>query len=265
MQHYGIKVTDNTQPQTFKNIDFAVQNSLMVEIGHYYGNKKVRQYLEEAKAQLHINMHFNHNEYGILELHKHEALFKKEIHAAKRYNAPYAIIHTARTPMSRREAYRHTLFKTLMENFKRANDICEKENFDLYLENTYQDLNFYAEMFEHITSEGLNHINFCFDIGHAKVWSMQRFEEWFEFLLALKGKGYKLHFHLHQNRGLYDEHLSFKEAKERDLIDPDSVFSDLSYPQMFEKVFSTFPQERKIFEVRPNEAIDNYETLKALL
>jgi len=45
----------------------------------------------------------------------------------------------------------------------------------------------------------------------------------------------------------------------------DAVFSDLTYEQMFLEIFEKFPDERKIFEVKPELAVENRKRILSIL
>ncbi|MCG7927872.1 MAG: hypothetical protein JAY67_20325, partial [Candidatus Thiodiazotropha taylori] len=81
--------------------------------------------------------------------------------------------------------------------------------------------------------------------------------EWLDFLEVVRIAGKKLHFHLHTNRGLSDEHLSFIEAEWLDIIKADSFTFPLNSFEAIERIDSRFADSRKLMEVPTHEAVEN--------
>jgi sugar phosphate isomerase/epimerase len=261
MKSYGVKALDKNDALTYEYLNYAKDNGYAIEVGLYKGSEKFREYLLDIKDSIDLNFHFDHTKYSIFELSYKNNLEKleKDIRLAKKFNVKYAIMHTAKTPMSRRKEYQRKVFEHLFDQFIAANELCRRYDFEIYLENTYQSIPFYEKLFREFRKKDIDRVNFCFDLGHAKVWSENRYAEWMTFLEELRDDGFKLHFHLHANRGTYDEHLSFVEADELGILEPDEIFSCRSYPRIIKELFEVFPEETKIFEVKPEFVIENLQ------
>ena len=255
MNNIGFKIVDKDEDIVIEILQEADRVHAPVEIGLYGESKRVREFCTELNIPL--NIHFNHIIYSLMDIDKHKDIFLQEINIAKNIGATYGIHHLAKYPMTGQIGYQDRLIKEVVTHMLRVEKLACEADFEIYIENTFESVNFYRKVFLGLKERQTKKLNFCFDIGHAKVWSGDDFKNWIEFLTELKKLGFKLHFHLHANRGLNDEHLSLMEAKEMGFDGNDGVFSDLNYEDMFLEIFEKFPDERKIFEVKPELAIKN--------
>jgi hypothetical protein len=239
----------------------AEKENCPVELGLYGGSQKAREFCH--KNNFPINIHFNHITYSLGDLvDKNEELFFKEIEIARYIGAVYGVHHMAKYPMTGQKGYQDALIKEVTRRMLHVEKLAQKAEFPVYIENTFESVSFYRKIFKNLKKNQTKYLNFCFDIGHAKVWSGDNFREWIIFLQELKEQEFKLHFHLHANRGLIDEHLSLIEAKEMNFDGNDGVFSDTTYEEMYREIFKKFPKERKIFEVKPQIAVKNLKFMK---
>lgn len=262
MKQFGVKVVDKENPEVYVCIDLAREKRLCVEMGLYFNARNPCNYLSEHQDDVQVNMHFNHREYSLFVIDQHRQRLFDDIARAKTMGATYAVTHTFVGAMTPRPEYRPRLLERLALQAKLLDSWLAEADFEIYLENTYHSIEFYRGLFDRFDAEGIEHINFCYDIGHAKVWSRDGFEEWMAFLSDLRNNGRKLHFHLHANRGLADEHLSFVEAEELGAIAADGAFSDQDYFEMLRRIFTEFPEARKIFEVKNSFAFENLKLLE---
>lgn len=262
MNNIGFKIVDKEEEIVLTILKEAQRQSCPVEIGLYGESEKVRSFCKTLDIPL--NIHFNHIAYSLGDIEKDKALFFQEIKIAKSLGADYGIHHMAKYPMTGQSGYQDALITEVVERMQRVEDLAFFEDFEIYIENTFESISFYRKVFFALKKRKTKQLNFCFDIGHAKVWSGDNFRSWMVFLSELKSLGFKLHFHLHANRGLIDEHLSLMEAAEMGFDGNDTVFSDLTYEQMFQEIQDTFPNERKIFEVKPHLAIENRDFVKQI-
>lgn len=256
MNALGFKIVDKEEAIFLDIIHEARSKSMPMELGLYKQSNRVQEafsMLTEGSK----NIHFNHNIYNIVDLDMKRELFVSDIRLAKRLGASYGIHHLSRSAFTRRDGFQKHLMQYILKYTDIVETICTKENFFVYIENTYEPLSFYSALFQRLFEQNTKHINFCFDIGHAKIWSDATFMEWMEFLQDLKKMGFHIHFHLHANRGLRDEHLSFIEMEELGFDGNDQHFSILTYAQMLRYITEVFPAERKIFEVKPHYALSN--------
>lgn len=262
MPSLGYKIVDKEERIFLDLLEDAFVNTYAVELGLYGESERVREAFATLPSSQ-KNMHFNHYRYTLIELQEKEALLREDIATAHKLGAPYAVHHIAKNPMTRRKEYQPQMMAMVLDALKRAEEICVEEDFTLYVENTYEPLTFYWKLFETLHAEEYRQLQFCFDIGHAKIWSDATFDEWMLFLGKLEQMGFEIHFHLHANRGLLDEHLSFVEMEALGFDGNDYAFSDNTYAQMLEKIMTRFPQNRKIFEVKSQYAIENMQWVEA--
>lgn len=124
----------------------------------------------------------------------------KEISLAKRIGAEYCIIHDAKYPpsVSCEEEF-------IERSAKGAEELIRFSPLPLYMENTFAGTTYYRKLFQALKGK----LNFVYDVGHSKVWSNDSYEEWFDLLLELQQLGIQFHFHLHNNDGVFDQHLPF--------------------------------------------------------
>ena len=255
MNNIGFKIVDKDEDIVIEILQEAQKQNSPVEVGLYGKSQRVREFCKILDIP--FNIHFNHIAYSLSEIDKYRDIFFQEIKIAKSIGADYGIAHMAKYPMTGQVGYQDALIKEVVNRMQRVEELSLEADFEVYIENTFESINFYRKVFHILKERQTTKLNFCFDIGHAKVWSGDNFESWIKFLIELKELDFKLHFHLHANRGLIDEHLSLLETKKMGFDGNDGVFSNLAYEQMFVEIFEKFPNERKIFEVKPNLAIKN--------
>lgn len=217
----GCKIYSNIEERgRIDEILLAQSHKNPIEIGFY--NKDGQYGLDEEFMQI-LDTKFREFEKKIVHLSIKFVLFRygktdkewldgirNEIDLAKKIDAKYIIIHDSKWPASKRE--RGLFLQNMAESAKLL-----KSEFDIpfYLENTFEGIEFYDSFFELSNDD----INFCFDIGHIRVWSNDSYEKWYEFLKKLQKSGIKIHFHIHTNNYVYDEHLSFLQKNDKETKD----------------------------------------------
>jgi len=254
---FGFKIIDSDDAIVREIIDYAAKEKLALEVGLYRGEESIQRYL--GLQEINLNTHLNHNEYSVVKIDEDSHRLQEDIRLSKELGASYAIMHLSKVPMSKRQAYHEPTYTILYNRLAIIEGICAVLDFDIYIENTYENMPFYRELFARI--QDFKRIHFCFDIGHARVWSQEHFEDWLVFLKELDERGVKLHFHLHTNRGLADEHLSLVEMWQMGFDANDGIFSDLTYVEMIQALHQSFPLARKIFEVKPQFALQNMHSI----
>lgn len=265
MESFGFKIIDRYEPVVADIIEEAAERYVPLEVGFYKCEASVRDMVRRRIEPEKLNVHFNHKHYAIVNIDRARDTFAKDIEAAKHLGATYAIQHISSTPMTKQNGYVERMYDTLLELIEQTESLCETHDFNIYIENTYEPLAFYEKLYTAILERGCRHIHFCFDIGHAKVWGGHNFADWMHFLSKLQSMGFSLHFHLHANRGLGDEHLSFVEMEQMNFDGDDGVFSEMTYEQMLRTVAERFPTSRKVFEVKPEFAFENMEWVRQAL
>lgn len=154
----------------------------------------------------------------------------------------------------------------LLSNLTLVNAIAELNGVTIYLENTLFDgepanANFYSSLFELVLEYDLGHLGFCFDLGHAKAFSTDSLARWVALLDRLNSHKVPLHFHLHNNGGQTDEHLSFRQADLRDLNEGDAFSGGLHYVEVVAFLDRRYPGV-KLLEVGADEAIPGLDWLQ---
>jgi hypothetical protein len=250
---------DETEPLLLD----AIASKRPLEIGIYYHDPVTHDLFDNLLAQsgLALNTHLDHRHLNLFALNDDEALdrLKRQIETSLQWGANYAINHVSAFTLSRRIEYQDALFEKLTEHLRILNRICREYQFPIYLENTYQEISFYQRLFSEISQHGFKHIHFCFDFGHAKVWSERPLQAWLELLRELEKRGRELHFHLHTNRGISDEHLSFVEADWMEITGIDEYTAPWNSFEALSAIDDYFPSARKVMEVPTSEAKENLQ------
>lgn len=262
MNQFGLKVVDHNPPEIQPILDYVLKTQSPLEVGFYFDDpatlEQIASHLNGTKVR--VNAHSNQNRTTLHNLHDTLSLLATHIEKARIIHSRYSIVHVSNYPMTPRLSKGYALRQRLSDNLKRAESLCEQYDYRLYIENDFQPIGFYRHLFEHISDLGLERLHFCFDIGHAKVWSNETLSEWLDFAGEISRAGFSLHCHLHANSGFGDEHLSIAEAKARKIADPDDDFNPFGYPGAYWEVERRLPDAVKIFEVKTSEAIANHVT-----
>jgi sugar phosphate isomerase/epimerase len=265
MHNFGFKIIDRAPSQLGLILDYAIEQKRPVEVGLYQGDPAALDLLERRLAPGHVavNAHTNHERCHALNLHLALDQLDAHIRQARSLGSGYSVLHAANMPLTQRAEKRSALMALLLDNLERAEALCAKHDYRLNLENVYHPLAFYRELFDGILSRGLARIHFCFDIGHAKVWSAETLDDWLAFMDELTSRGVRLHMHLHANQGITDEHLSLAEAQALGICGADGYFNAYGYPGAYWRIERRFPEAVKVFEVKAERAIENMEALTA--
>lgn len=97
------------------------------------------------------------------------------------------------------------------------------------------------------------------------MWSNEPLWNWLALLDDLCADGLELHFHLHANSGLADEHLSFPEAELLGFTAADHFTAPWDSFEALSVIDQRFPRARKVFEVPPRQALGNQERVSELI
>lgn len=261
MRSFGFKIVDRHRSEIQPILEKALLDQCPVEIGFYFHDPQANEFIWQTlqHRELSLNTHLDHRVYRLSNLHEHMQPLAAEIDRIKKLGSDYSIIHVAPSPFTIQPENKSRILESILPNLRALNDLCERKHYAVYVENTFGGVSFYRELFTRITAENLRSINFCFDIGHAKIWSGNNLSSWLGFLEDLTGEGCKLHFHLHNNRGRFDDHLSFVESETEGLNTADAYTGSLDYLQTLNRIEQQFPDSRKIFEVKAQLAIANLE------
>jgi sugar phosphate isomerase/epimerase len=256
---FGFKIVERSRSEIETLVERALNDRLPLEVGLYFGDREALDFLatQLQGEGLRLAVHLDHRQLSVFDLHSRERLMREQLATAARLEAQYVITHLSPYPMTRRPEHREAMLDKLYADLRFTARICAEHGLDVHIENTYEDLDFYRRLFRGLGASGIEGVHFCFDLGHAKVWSSDRLVEWLGFLEDLVNEELRLHFHLHANRGLSDEHLSFVSAERLGITDPDCYTSGVDYFQSLAQIAERFPGANKVFEVPAQEAEEN--------
>lgn len=159
--------------------------------------------------------------------------------------------------------------EALAKNLVELNCIAEDNAVTFFLENTLvQDgkvsITLYWDILTIIQQRNLANLGFCFDIGHAKAFSDTTLPGWLQLLDYAKESRIPLHFHLHNNDGTADNHLSFRKAELKGLNQGDTFTGGMPYMDVVAHILKTY-SGLKLLEVGANEAIPGLDWTQAQL
>ena len=265
MPNFGFKIVDKNAASLAPILDYAMTWARPLEVGFYFAEPEALDLIGTRLigATIPVNAHSDQTRMHAFNLHETKDLLAAHIRQAQSIGSRYSILHVAKLPSTTRGSQRKILFERILDNLERAEDLCTRLDYRLHIENDFQSIVFYRQLFESIQARGLSRLHFCFDIGHAKVWSDESLDDWLAFMADLESAGHALHCHLHANAGFEDEHLSLAEAEAKGLAAPDGDYNPYGYPAAYWRVEQRFPHATKVFEVKPERAIANYEAVLA--
>ena len=263
LNNFGYKTVDRWSDEYRLLFDAVKAEGRPLEVGLYASDVDFVERFNDSMQGLDVDVyaHLDHRQVNFFKAPKIEKLLLEQITRCKDFGAQYAITHAAAYPLATRNSYSEKVLKRLEGSIRFVNEVAEQNSFPIYLENTFHDLDFYKSLFSIILKQQCTHIHCCFDIGHAKVWSNQTLSEWMAFLLDLSAEGLSIHFHLHANSGVTDEHLSLQSAESKGYTEPDEFTGDRDLFEAIGEIHNSFPNSPKIFEVPPHQARENISLL----
>jgi sugar phosphate isomerase/epimerase len=260
-QNWGYKVFDRRRDEMEPLLLQVIEEGRALEIGLYYHDPATHDCLNSLlpESGILLNTHLDHRRLNVFALDNDDLipLLRRQVETSLQWGANYGINHLSAFTLTPRPEYQEALEQKLLTHLQLLNRICQEYAFPVHIENTYHDIDLYRRIFLAINREGLDHLHFCFDFGHAKVWSQRPFRAWMDFLAELERSGQRLHFHLHTNRGLSDQHLSFLEAEWLDLCKIDEYTAPWNCFEALSILQQRFPNARMVMEVPPGEAREN--------
>ena len=258
---FGYKIVDKEKKEAEAIVNLAQNECRPLEVGLYFGEPDTLDMFDSVfrGSSISLNAHLDHRRISIFSVRKNEYLLRHQIEMVLKWGGDYAIDHISHFPMTVRAERHHDMMARLIDSLDYLNSICREYQFPIHIENTFHKLDFYQAVFHSIIENGFDHLHCCFDIGHAKVWSISTMSEWLEFLQQLSHQGIKHHFHLHANSGLMDDHLSLIEAEKMGYTEPDSFTGQWDYFESLYQIEQQFPEARKVFEVPTGAAVENLD------
>ena len=190
--------------------------------------------------------------------------FSSEMNTARHFGIKKVVMHyNDKLPLAEMRADK------LASDLKRINELGGEYGLTVHIENTLfldapGNIDFYELMFNSVAEQGLGQIGFCFDIGHGKALSTNPLAEWLAFVDKLHARGTKLHFHLHNNFGKNDDHMSFRLAEAHGLNEGDAYTGGRSYIDVIASLIARYPG-MKLQEIPAEEALANLDWLQAKL
>jgi|GEM_PF-2454694 len=136
--------------------------------------------------------------------------WKKQIEVAETLKPKYFVIHG--TSKERKQNPENIVFENMKKNW---NILKSLTDIPFYIENTYEDLAFYNRFFDYLDDPDLN---FVLDIGHIKIHSKEIHDDIIQIMLDF-AKTRKIHFHIHDNNALQDQHEPISKNENKDTID----------------------------------------------
>jgi len=264
---FGYKFAEKHAFEVEPVIDAAIAEQRPLEVGFYFADPESWEIINAKvpQATIPVNIHLNHDVYGLFTIEKREAELHQQLNLAKSIRSDYAVTHLHTFPTNQRPEFRAELAAYLTPRLQLMNRIAAEYDHPIHIENTFHNLAFYRWFFTLVASLDLPYIHQCFDLGHAKLWSTDAFNAWLVWLEEQTAQGIHLHFHLHANNGLADQHLSFPEAEALALTQVDSYTQQYDYFQVLQTLQQCFPESRKVFEVKPLLATQNMQRVMLAL
>jgi len=259
MQRFGFKIVERDRDEIEPVVERAQELGCPLEVGLYYGDDRVRRHLLEQLPHggLPVVVHLDHRRLSLFRQESREAPLREQLDLAARLGAGYVITHVSPYPMTPRPERRAEVLERLLTGLAFTLRLGADYGLGVHIENTYHDLVFYRGLFQAAADAGLEGAHICFDLGHGKVWSTQGLGDWLGFLADLDQAGARIHFHLHANGGLNDDHLAFPAADRLGLTGPDAYTGPWDSYQAMAEIAARFPASIKVFEVPAGEAIAN--------
>ncbi|MEZ5454086.1 MAG: hypothetical protein R3E93_14900 [Thiothrix sp.] len=261
MQQFGYKIMKKNLAEEMPVVHAAIAQQRPLEVGLYTGDAEILDFigatLREAAHPIPVNTHFNHYHSTLFELGSQEEQLHQQFADARALGSDYSVAHVHKWPVSLRPAFRETLAEHLTRQLLLLERFCAEYDHPVHIENTFHPLAFYQWLFALVERLELRYIHCCFDIGHAKIWSQESLPQWLQWLHELEDKGVRLHFHLHANNGLADQHLAFVESESLGLNRADDYIQAGDYFVAIARLHQQFPESHKVFEVKPVLALEN--------
>lgn len=200
---------------TLEAIDYCKKNNINLEISSFARTEVLdatkKEELEAIKEALNNNKQIKVSLHGacfdlspasldsrIAKISKER--MKESLDLARFFNCHTLVFHSGYNPCVRLDYYKKSFIKCQIDFWKSFIEEFEVNDITLALENTYEESpDILVEIYE-----GVNSKNFkaCVDVGHVNSFTNYDLIHW------LKAVGpYLHHFHLHNNKGYYDDHL----------------------------------------------------------
>jgi sugar phosphate isomerase/epimerase len=263
LNHFGFKVMDRRKEEVEPLLLQAANETRPFEIGLYYHDPATHDLLDSLLPGSGIPLctHLDHRRLNVFALDDDDVYesLRRQIETSLLWGARYGVTHLSAFCLSKRPEHQPALIEKLMRLLRALNRVCREYRFPIHIENTYHELDLYRALFQGIVRERLNFLHFCFDFGHAKVWSARPLRDWIGFLSEIHQAGRSLHFHLHTNRGLSDEHLSFMQGEWLEICAMDDYTAPWNSYQALSVLDNSFPTAFKIMEVPPQEGRENLQ------
>jgi hypothetical protein len=252
----SFKVFDNNIVSSNQTIIDYINSRDDVFLEYTYYNKNMNDIMENRRLfeNKQSSFHINSKVGNFSDFSKEDIEY--ELHIGRLLGSKKFIFHPEKHDAPKKTQYQANLLGDYFEKLIELSSMLKNDE-KIYIENVRFEIEFYKSFFKLIHINGIKNIGFCFDIGHAKVFSGYNFEKWYQFLLFLDGKEIDIYFHVHANEGSYDEHKPYHSYHDIGVLN-DDYFSDNIHRDL-SKMFHHFKNKWFSLELMPTDVIKEIE------
>lgn len=259
-KNIGIKIYNKEYTSEQKELinKLLYRAPMLIEFALFKEELTIEDYPFLNLKQNQIIFHTNYNNFDYYKYIKNKKTiinFYKEIKQAIKLNASKAIYHLEFSdPLPKFNNNKNKILEIYKEIFNKLyKEIPKAKNIIISIENTISDIEWYEFIVLELKKEGFN-VGFTLDIGHAKIWSNKNKKEWENILDKLVKNNIPLHFHIHKNNGMFDEH--------RAIMSDDKNISDNFSKNIIEDIknlIKKYDKETFIFESQLEMSLKDYQ------
>lgn len=276
---FAAKIFDQDPEETTVGIlETVKRDGLGVELALYGGrgfSKSCADSLlgmDESKKRLHLS----HGAYCAEDIANKDScstdLFRHELHEAASMGIFGLIVHPFANSKQFKSKYAEPdgipkRLDLVIRALAIENEMAKSRfgrKFSFMIENIYDSPGFFKDVLTLSQAAGVEReIGLCLDIGHAKVWGGGApLSEWIGRMLDAREAKSPLHFHLHNNDGTRDAHLSFENADEAGLNGPGQYCGPEGYSGAVAEIIKSFPEAVHCLE---NSSLDFHSNWRWML
>lgn len=224
--------TIDLQKQVLNTINFNNNISTGIEValyGYQYFPFEIEEQLNQISCENKILHLWQNKVYLNGFINKNNDVFYNfnfENKYAKQLNIKKAVIHNniKSTPLNINKKEEITNFA---KNSLKHIEYCYNNGLFLHIENTYENLDFFKEIFNIFDKHNFNNIiGFCLDTGHTRALIKSNLYDWLDFIKELKNKNFSIHYHIHVNDSSADQHYNLSIGNARGMLEPDEKWNN---------------------------------------
>lgn len=215
-------------------------------------------------------LHTNHYRFDLGSLldkpeQKYELLdiLSKDLELARKIGAKRIVIHPYKFPFTKKTNAQKKVVELLVNEIAGISQMLGMLGITAHIENTFDEISFYRVLFEEMKKRSVQNFGFCFDIGHAKIWSSSTLAQWTRLLYDMDDMGFPIHSHLHVNYGIFDDHLPFFDEILSSISQEDE-FLEGEYLDCIKNLVDSFPKATFTAEVKSKFALQNMQIINNL-